>query len=335
MQLGQLIRGKPILWPIERFSCLVVFVIAMIDLGSLFMRDIGFDWLSYSLIVAIGGSVIFVGILYRVSGRSERISIALVATGILVLFTMVLSIFNYLLLPLHREPFDLYLAQIDTWLGYSWPGIVEFAGQHSYFNELTRYAYVSTLPQIALLVIILGFQGKQKELHEYILFIIASGLVTIGFWAVFPTFGTSVLYDISGAIEQTARPLVGSAYGAELLRLGAEGPTYITPEDIEGLVAFPSFHTVLAILTLYAARTTSRLFAIVCVINLFVLPGILIHGGHHLIDVFGGISVAFATIYLAHPLVQGEEIPPDEACIGAKLKPAIIHCQDNRSEAKQ
>lgn len=335
MPLGPLVRNTPLLWPIERFSCLVVFVFAIIDLAAIFMRNIAFNWLSYAFIAAIGGSMMFVAFFYRISGRSERISIALFATGILVLFTMVLSIFNYLLLPLHREPLDLYLVQIDTWLGYSWPAVVEFSGQHPLFNELTRFAYVSTLPQIALLLIFLGFSGKQKELHVYILSIIASGLVTIGFWALFPTFGTSTLFNISGEIEQAAKPLVGSAYGAELLRLGTEGPKYITPEDIEGLVAFPSFHTILAILTLYAARTSSVLFAIVCAINLFVLPGILIHGGHHLIDVFGGTLVAFATIYLAHPLVQEKEIQADGAFAEGTQKTAIIHCQDNLSELNQ
>ena len=332
MKLGTLTLEKPFLWPVERIACHVVCVLAIIDLISLSGRDIGFNWLSYGFIAAVGAAVIFVGILYRASGRSERISLALVATGILVLFTMVLSIFNYLLLPLYREPLDLYLVQIDTWLGYSWPAIVKFSGHHPFFNELTRYAYVSSLPQIALLIIILGFNGKQKDLHECILFIIVSGLVTIGFWAVFPTFGTSILYDISGTIEQAARPLVGSAYGAELLRLGTEGPNYITPEDIEGLVAFPSFHTILALITIYAARTTNWLFPIVFAVNLFVLPGVLIHGGHHLIDVFGGILVAFATIYLTHPFVQEKEIQPDRTCIGGKEPTAIIHCQENLSE---
>ena len=197
MKLGKLTLEKPFLWPVERFICNVIILFSIIDLCTVLVRDIGFDWFSYARLFAVGSFTIAAGLFYRSSGRSERISMALMATGMLVLFTAVLSVFNYLLLPLHREPFDLYLAQIDTWLGYSWPAIVEFAGQHSYFNELARYAYVSTMPQIALLVIILGFKGKQKDLHEYILSIIVAGLVTIGFWALFPTFGTSVLYDIS------------------------------------------------------------------------------------------------------------------------------------------
>lgn len=311
MKLGIMTLEKPFLWPVERVIRNMVLVFAIIDLVTIFVRDIGFDWLSYALLFAVGSSIIVVGLFYRSSGRSERISIALMATGMLVLFTMVLSVFNYLLLPLWREPIDPFLVQIDTWFGYSWPDIVGFAGRHPLLNELTRYAYLSTLLQMALLFIILGFRGKQKELHVFILSITVSGLVTIGFWALFPAFGTSVLYDISGTIEQAARPLVGSAYGAELLRLGAEGPKFISPKNIEGLVAFPSYHTIMAILAMYSARTTRPLFPILVVINLFVFPGVLIHGGHHLVDVFGGILTACCIIYVARNVVTGKEIQAD------------------------
>ena len=325
MKLGTMTLEKPFLWPVERFLRNTILVLAIFDLAMVLVRNIGFDWFSYALLFAVGSFMMAVGMFYRSSGRSERISIALMATGMLVLFTMLLSVFNYLLLPLWREPIDPFLVGIDTWFGYSWPAIVEFAGRHPLFNELTRYAYVSTLPQMALLVIILGFGGKQKELHVLILSITVSGLATIGFWALFPAFGTSILYDISGAIEQTARPLVGSAYGAELLQLGAEGPKFISPKDIKGLVAFPSYHTILAVLAVYAARTTRRLFPILLIINLFVLPGVLIHGGHHLIDVFGGFLAACGTIYVARHVVVEKEIQPDGAFFGPEHERTFAH----------
>ncbi len=331
MQIGKLTLGKPFLWPVERFIGYVVIIFAIVDLGMVLLRDIGFDWLSYSRLFAVGGLTIAAGLFYRSSGRSERISIALIATGMLVLFTIVLSVFNYLLLPLWRDPIDPFLVKIDALFGYSWPGIVEFSGRHPWFNELTRYAYVSTLGQMALLVIILGFGGKQKELHMFLLSIIVSGMVTIGFWALFPAFGTSVLYDISGTIEQAAKPVVGSAYGAELLRLGAEGPQFITPKDIEGLVAFPSYHTIIAVLAVYAARTNRLLFPIIFMINLFVLPGVLIHGGHHLIDVFGGLLTAYGTICVSRYVVVRKGIQPVETSIFTEDEASFAHSRSEMS----
>jgi hypothetical protein len=310
MKVGNFLLTKPFLWPVERFLCITIVTLATFDLAMVFMCNIGFDWLSYFLFFALGIFMITVGLFYRSSGRSERISMTLMATGLLLLFTIVLSVFGYLLLPLWREPIDPFLIQIDAWLGYSWPGIVQFAGQHPLFNELTRYAYLSSIPQMALLFIILGFGGKQKELHVFIFSITASGLVTLAVWALFPAFGPSVLYDISGTIEEAAKPLVGSSYGHELLRLGTEGPRFITPRDMEGLVAFPSYHTIMAVLAMYSARTTRWWFTII-VMNLFVIPGVLIHGGHHLIDVFGGILTACCIIYVARKVVTEKEIQAD------------------------
>lgn len=311
MRVGNFTMVKPFLWPVERFLRNTILVLAIFDLVMVLVRNIGVDWFSYTLFFALGIFMITVGMFYRSSGRSERISMTLMATGLLLLFTIMLSVFGYLLLPLWREPIDPFLVQIDAWFGYSWPDIVQFAGRHPLFNELTRYAYLSSIPQMALLFIILGFGGNQKELHVFILSITASGLATLGFWTLFPAFGTSVLYDISGTIEQAARPLVGSSYGAELLRLGAEGPKFISPKDMEGLVAFPSYHTIMAVLAMYSARTTRWWFPILVVINLFVLPGVLIHGGHHLIDVFGGLLTASCTIYVARHVVTGKEIQAD------------------------
>lgn len=311
MKLGELTLEKPFLWPVERYIRNFILVLATFDLAMVHLCKIGFDWFSYGLFFGLGIFIIAVGLFYRSSGRSERISMTLMATGMLLLFTIVLSVFGYLLLPLWRESIDPLLARIDTLFGYSWPDIVKFAGQHPLFNELTRYAYLSSIPQMALLFLVLGFGGKQKELHVFILSITASGLATLAFWALFPSFGASVLYDISGTIEQTARPLVGSSYGAELLRLGVEGPTFISPKDMEGLVAFPSYHTIMAILAIYAARTTGRLFPMLFVINLLVIPGVLIHGGHHLIDVFGGVLTACCILYMARHVVIEKEIPAD------------------------
>lgn len=325
MRVGNLTLVKPFLWPVERFLCHTILVLAIFNLAMILMRKIGFDWFSYTLFFVLGILMIFVGLFYRSSGRSERISMTMMATGLLILFTIVLSVLGYLLLPLWREPIDPFLTKIDSWFGYSWPDIVEFAGRHQLFNELTRYAYLSSIPQMALLFILLGFGGKQKELHVFILSITASGLATLGFWALFPAFGTSVLYDISGTVEQATRPLVGSSYGAELLRLGAEGPKFISPKDMEGLVAFPSYHTVMAILAMYSARTIRRVFPILLVINLLVLPGVLIHGGHHLIDLFGGILTACCTIYVAQHVVTEKEIQVDGEFAATDRETRLVH----------
>ena len=82
----------------------------------------------------------------------------------------------------------------------------------------------------------------------------------------------------------------------EIAGLAITGPEVISPTEIRGLIAFPSYHAVLAFTAMYAARTVRFLGPIFFIINLLIIPGIFIHGSHHLVDLFAGFAMfAFGT----------------------------------------
>ena len=58
----------------------------------------------------------------------------------------------------------------------------------------------------------------------------------------------------------------------------------------------PSYHTVLAILIIYAYRGCRRLFTLALVLNGVMLLSLLSEGGHYLIDLIAGGAVAVVTI---------------------------------------
>jgi membrane-associated phospholipid phosphatase len=67
---------------------------------------------------------------------------------------------------------------------------------------------------------------------------------------------------------------------------------------MEGLVTFPSFHTVLAIITAYAFRGFRLLALPALVLNGAVIVSTLPEGGHYLVDVLAGALIAAAGIAL-------------------------------------
>ncbi len=81
MKVGKFLLIKPFLWPVERFLCNTILSLATFDLIMIIVRNIGFDWFSYSLFFALGIFMITVGLFYRSSGRSERISMTLWPLG--------------------------------------------------------------------------------------------------------------------------------------------------------------------------------------------------------------------------------------------------------------
>ncbi|MEI7609953.1 MAG: phosphatase PAP2 family protein, partial [Rhodospirillaceae bacterium] len=58
-----------------------------------------------------------------------------------------------------------------------------------------------------------------------------------------------------------------------------------------GIVTFPSFHSALAVLLVWAARGLGRMIIPVAALNAVVLAVTPIYGGHYFVDVIAGITI--------------------------------------------
>ena len=267
-------------------------------------KDAQIDWLGYAGICASVGVPILIGLYYRHSGRSERIASTLICTGGFILFSACLSLFNYLLLPLRNPVIDVPIAEIDAWFGYHWPAVMEFAASHPIPTFILKLAYMTTIPQITLLVVILGLSGRIRDLHVMITIVIFTATLTICFWGLFPTLGAKSMYVLPQEIWAAVNPVVNEAYTKYLLDIAVNGPGIITPNEIRGLIAFPSYHAVLAFIAMYAGRNLPYLRWVFFILNLLILPATFIHGGHHMIDFLGGFAMFALGVIVARSAVK-------------------------------
>lgn len=291
------------LFPAER---IVLFIIAAFVIADAYMigaRGVAIDWAGYASFVLIGIGLLGVGLTYRYTGRSGEIALATIAAGLYIVFTLVASVFNYLLLPVGELRLDPYLAQLDAYLGYSWPNFVEAVAQHPAVGLVLRYVYLSSLMQLLVVLILLGFTGRRAQLHEFLLVGLVGAIMTIGIWSFAPTIGPSAFYEIPAETQARLGMVVSSEYGATLRMLAEHGPTYITPKEVLGLIAFPSFHTVMALMSIFYMWPIRPLRIVFLVINMLMLPAILAHGGHYLVDLFGGAAVFFAAVLVTRQLL--------------------------------
>lgn len=295
---------KTWLMPAEKTMAIVAVAAGLIDIILIVYNGSDVDWAGYLTILAVVFGMMTLGFVYRLSGRSGRIGAAAICAGLFIFYSLCMSMFNYQLLPLWREPIDLGLSAIDSMFGYHWPAVIEWSGNHPVFNAIVRFAYMSTIPQFAAIVVILGLTGRIKELHILITAVTITATFTICFWGVFPSLGAKSLYDLPLAMELLASPVVSTVYGDHMLLMAEQGPGIISPKEIKGLVAFPSYHIVLALTAVYAARKVKWVFPVYLVLNALILPGIFMHGGHHMVDLPAGILVAVVGLYLAHKTVS-------------------------------
>lgn len=287
----------------ERMILQVTAAVIALNLLQIFWRGVAIDWPAYLALSIIGIMCFAGGQVYRVTGRSPRIGLALICTGLFPVFSWSIVMFNYLMMPTVNPPIDKTMIWLDSLVGYHWPDIIAWAAANPMLNDIFRYAYMSTIPQIGLLIIVLGLSGRARQLHVMMVSITITSVLAVVFWGYFPSHGAKSLFTLPAEIELMANPIVTTEYGRDLLRMAAEGPGLISPASVKGLIAFPSYHAVLAFTAVYSMRGVRGLFPIYVVLNLLIIPATPLHGGHHLIDVFAGLALFALGTVLAEKTV--------------------------------
>lgn len=247
----------------------------------------------------------FVAVAAYVRGTkgTERLALALVAFGIFAGFTAASSVLIYALLPLPNPMVDDLLTRIGHWMGYDWQVLVLAMTDYPALTWTLGLIYQSALPQIGITICLLAALGRATELHRFLLVGMLTLAVCVAIWWAWPSVGYVGTLPLSDAQMQAAGLIYPQDYGAYLTRLLQHGPGRITPEVVTGVVGFPSYHTVMACMVVWYGRRT-LLFLPALVVNLGMLFATLVHGGHHLADVIGGLAVFAVGVWLASRLIR-------------------------------
>ena len=298
------------------------------------MAAAGLLWSGYRLDWAGHGTMILALLVlatatwfYSAIRPDRRLATTLLATAAVLVFVNSSSILNYTLLALDRPLIDDVLVGWDAAIGFVWPDFVAAMVQWPVLVFILHIGYLSALPQIAILLILLGFCGRTDALHRFVLLLMITAFLTIGMWAAFPSFGAMAYYGLSPELAAELNLAVGPDYGEDLRALaGHQGPVWISPSELKGLIAFPSFHTVLALLSVYGAMAIRALIVPFAVLNVTALAAVPLHGGHHLVDIFAGMVVFVVGLILARRLLATSTRAIGQAVqtnpIGARSLPA-------------
>jgi PAP2 superfamily protein len=281
-------------------AVLVSFVVLVLVVDSTWASLASFDIDSPAYLrLAMVAAIFAIGSLFYGSFRKdEKLQAMLFGTFFLTAFSASFGVLNYFLLTVAGPRIDQDLALIDRMLGVDWPALMQFAEQHPTANLILFLAYASSLSQTAVLVNALGLCGRPNDVYTFCLSLTIGAAVTISIWTFAPSFGAFTVYPISNSPHFLL--VADAAYARDLLDLAANGPGHISPYEVKGLVAFPSFHTVLAVLTAWYAWSLKWLRWPALILNALVVLSIPIQGGHHVIDIAGGIAVALIAIAVSN-----------------------------------
>lgn len=262
------------------------------------------DWGSFApgLFGAVGLAVI--GGYYRVAyplvawfGKAA-VTIAIAAT-----MGCLLGILFHLHMPRPEPVLTEALLAMDRWFGYDWPAAVAWVAEVPFLGTFLRWVYLSSFFQIMGLIVVLAYLKKSRQLDMMTFTNGLSLMLVFVVWQAFPNLSQSTYLPIPHETADEVWLVTHSTYGAMLLDMAKNGLPVVSMDALMGAVAFPSYHMVMCALTVVFARGTF-LFWPYLVVNIIMLPAILIHGAHHIADIFGGVAVMLAAMIPAYLIVN-------------------------------
>ena len=284
--------------PSERkLFVLVIFTLIASVLTSIFFEQ-AVNWVGFIPGIAPGAALVALGLYLRQQDQRPRTADFLVSTGIYVLFGAFMAIFIFCFFPILRPTVDAQLFRLDALIGYDWTRAVAWAASMPVLGKLMGLTYHSSLWQVIATLGVLAAMNQPARMHHFLMAGFVALILTLGIWVMFPSFGPAAYLTVPDAQTQAIGLIVNPAYGATLMDYAANGIPEIGPRTIIGAIAFPSFHTVMLCLILWFCRNTPAFWPMVAV-NILMIPAILIHGGHHVTDVMGGIVTSVASVWIA------------------------------------
>lgn len=192
---------------------------------------------------------------------------------------------------------DSVLLAVDRALGFDRKAYIAFFDAIPWLYNTVTLSYFAFMPQFVVVLLVL-FAAKQPGRLQQ--FVFAAGL------ALFVTDLISVLTPSITTIYLDLGLPVGAEIPAhrytplptlQALRSGA--PYTIDLSAVEGLISFPSFHTIGAILFVWALWPVAVVRWFALALNAALIAATPFIGAHYFIDLAGGAAVALSAIAAA------------------------------------
>ena len=254
----------------------------------LWARHAGLTFGHWTQVAVLTGLLLAIGFFYGSIRRNAQLADMALWGALVTAFSIAAAIFTYLNATLAFPLVDSELARIDAGLGFSWPAWFQFVNSHSLLKVPFAIIYAILLPECAAAIVYFAHCGRSDRIAEFLWGALLSILITAPISGIVPALGAFVHFGVPGPAEATYLP--------HLLALREGTASSFSMNEIQGIITMPSYHTVLAILIVYAYRGCGRLFTLVLLLNGVMLLSLPSEGGHYLIDLIAGGAIAAVTI---------------------------------------
>jgi hypothetical protein len=282
----------------------ILFTISFVGAGAAISSATGLSFSRIPNFLPFLAVIIGFDVICRLAPRtriSASVSIALYSYIYLVLTCIAAAFVSYatqrFCFPLQDDLF----SSIDYFLGVDRIGFVRWVDGHPQIAIILRGCYVSMDAQMILPVVVLALMDRVDDLRNYLLAFVLSLAVTMLVAAFLPAKSAYAFID-SSTFHNVQ--FIGHTPLSHLQQLRTEGPLTIDARSAGGLISLPSFHAVVATLTLSALRCQKAIFYPLAILTGGTLLSAVTEGGHYVIDVIVGAALAITAQLAARGMLR-------------------------------
>lgn len=180
------------------------------------------------------------------------------------------------------KPIDSILYQVDKALHLDIAYWVMLIQQYPLLKAILELSYASLNYQIIVIPLLLILFKQYNHYLKSLFLLSITTLLGFAVYYVWPTVGPATLLELPIFNESQF------ATGLKFNQIHQFKP--ITTID-GGLIAFPSFHVIWALVFQFATRPFPILFIPLAIINTLLIASCVLLGWHYFIDVFSGIAL--------------------------------------------
>jgi hypothetical protein len=217
----------------------------------------------------------------------------------MILFTALGASLSYMVAAQGGIMWDSRFQSWDRAIGFDWRTYLDWVNARPGVGAILSFAYSSLIPQMILIILALGFTRRERALRITLFAAMLTGLITIVISGFMPAMSNFVALKLQPQDYANLHPAAAFVHVQDIEALRSGALRTLSIQSFQGIITFPSYHAGLAAAFAYG-YTNMRWMKwpglILAGLTIIATP---IDGGHYLVDVMAGISIAAISILVA------------------------------------
>ena len=188
---------------------------------------------------------------------------------------------------------DVLLARMDKALGLNVPAIAGWTAAHPHWQILSDKSYDVLYLLLPIAMFLPGILGRREAAEQFIVANAAAFLISFPIFTLMPAIGPWAGSEFAGNAAQ-------KACEASIIALHSGSKT----AAVVGVVSFPSFHVIWAVLSARALWPIRGLRIVGVAMACLVTVSTVTTGWHYVVDVIAGFAMAGVALGIARLVVE-------------------------------